>query len=105
MFQRTCSVKARSDNNLPAPIRIADARWSLVNQIVPHRRGVQRRAPTHITSRRIRDKKHPEHTGDNQAASNYGYLPSRTYLLKHRKTLQQFCFSNATSWVGINAVL
>ena len=48
-------------------------------------------------SRRIRDKEHPEHAGDYQAASNYGYLPSRAYLLKHRKTLHQFSFSNATS--------
>ena len=67
--------------------------------------GWKREHGAHITSRRIRDKEHPEHAGENQAASNYGYLPSRTYLLKHRKTLQQFSFSNATSWVGINAVL
>jgi hypothetical protein len=48
----------------------------------------------HITSRRIRDEKHPEHTGDNQKGSDDGYLPSRIYLLKHRKTLLQFSRSN-----------
>ncbi len=29
MFQRTCSVKARSDNNLPAPFAIATARLEI----------------------------------------------------------------------------
>jgi len=51
----------------------------------------------HITSRRIRDEKHPEHAGNNQTDSDDGYLPSRIYLLKHRMTLQQFSFSDATS--------